>query len=159
MQKITPMLWFDGNAEIAMNLYLSIFRNARINKQARYPEGAPGLAGSLMTASITIEGQDFTLLNGGPQFRFNEAVSFIINCESQEEVDYYWESLTANGGNESQCGWLKDPFGVSWQVVPSRLPQLLSSPDPNTAQRVMQAMLKMKKIDMAELEKAAGSNV
>jgi predicted 3-demethylubiquinone-9 3-methyltransferase (glyoxalase superfamily) len=153
MQKITPFLWFDNNAEDAMNFYASVFKHAKIGKVSRYPEGAPGPAGQVMTAEIEIEGQQFTLLNGGPEFKFTEAVSFLVNCADQEEVDYFWEKLTA-GGEESQCGWLKDKFGLSWQIVPEQLGKLMSDPDPKKSQRVMMAMLQMKKIEVAQLEAA-----
>jgi predicted 3-demethylubiquinone-9 3-methyltransferase (glyoxalase superfamily) len=152
MQKITPFLWFDGNAEEAMNFYTSIFRNAKVGSISRYGEAGPGPAGSVLTASFELEGLHFTALNGGPHFKFNEAISFHVACESQEEVDYFWDRLGA-GGQIQQCGWLKDKFGVSWQIVPTALPRLLG--DPARANRVMQAMLQMKKLDIAALERAA----
>lgn len=155
MSKITPFLWFDNNAEEAMNFYTSVFENSRIGKVSRYPEGSPGPAGSVMTGQIQLAGQEFILLNGGPLFKFTEAISFVVNCESQEEVDRYWEKLIAGGGQESQCGWLKDKFGLSWQIVPAALPKLLADPDKAKSKRVMQAMLKMKKIDIASLQRAA----
>jgi predicted 3-demethylubiquinone-9 3-methyltransferase (glyoxalase superfamily) len=155
MNKITPFLWFDDNAEEAMNFYSSIFKNARIGNISRYPAGSPGgNEGKVMTATFSLEGQDFMVLNAGPHFKFTEAISFFVNCESQEEVDYYWERLTADGGEESQCGWLKDKFGLSWQIVPSALGKLLSDPDREKAGRAMQAMLKMQKINVAELQAA-----
>ena len=152
MQKITPFLWFDGNAEEAMNFYTSIFRNAKVGSISRYGEAGPGPAGSVLTAAFELEGLQFTALNGGPHFKFNEAISFHVACESQEEVDYFWDRLGA-GGQIQQCGWLKDKFGVSWQIVPTALPRLLG--DPARANRVMQAMLQMKKLDIAALERAA----
>jgi predicted 3-demethylubiquinone-9 3-methyltransferase (glyoxalase superfamily) len=156
MQKITPFLWFDNNAEEAMNFYTSVFKNSKIGKVTRYPEGSPGPAGSVMTGSIQLEGQEFLLLNGGPLFKFTEAISFVVNCESQDEVDQYWNKLTADGGQEVQCGWLKDKFGLSWQIVPTILPKLLADEDKNKSKKVMEAMLKMKKIDIAALQRAAG---
>jgi predicted 3-demethylubiquinone-9 3-methyltransferase (glyoxalase superfamily) len=154
MQKITPFLWFDGNAEEAMNFYTSIFRNAKVGSISRYGEAGPGPAGSVLTASFELEGLQFTALNGGPHFKFNEAISFHVACESQAEVDYFWDRLGA-GGQIQQCGWLKDKFGVSWQIVPTALPRLLGNPDRAKANRVMQAMLQMKKLDIAALEQAA----
>jgi len=153
MQKITPFLWFDGNAEEAMNFYTSIFRNAKVGSISRYGEAGPGPAGSVLTASFELEGLQFTALNGGPHFKFNEAISFHVACESQAEVDYFWDGLGA-GGQIQQCGWLKDKFGVSWQIVPTALPRLLGNPDRAKANRVMQAMLEMKKLDIAALQKA-----
>jgi predicted 3-demethylubiquinone-9 3-methyltransferase (glyoxalase superfamily) len=155
MQKIKPFLWFDNNAEEAMNFYASVFKNSKIGKISRFPEGAPAPAGSVMTATIEIEGQEFILLNGGPLFKFNESISFVVNCQTQQEVDEYWQKLTADGGKESQCGWLKDKFGLSWQIVPEALPRLMSDSDPAKAKRAMQAMLKMKKIDIEGLKRAA----
>jgi len=155
MQTITPFLWFDNQAEEAMNLYLSVFKNSKPLSIARYGAGGPGPAGSVMTASFELDGQQFVALNGGPIFKFTEAVSFVINCETQEEVDMYWDKLTADGGQESMCGWLKDKFGLSWQVVPGILSKLLSDKDAAKAQRVMGAMMKMKKIIIADLQKAA----
>lgn len=155
MQKITPFLWFDNNAEEAMNFYISVFENSKIAKVSRYPEGSPGPAGSVMTGEIQLAGQEFILLNGGPHFKFTEAISFMVNCESQEEVDRYWEKLTAGGGQESQCGWLKDKFGLSWQIAPTMLLALLAGQDKAKAKRVMEAMLQMKKIDIATLQRAA----
>lgn len=154
MQKITPFLWFDNNAEEAANFYTSIFKNSKILNIARYAEGGPGPAGSVMTVNFQIEGQEFVALNGGPVFQFNESISFVINCNSQQEVDEYWSKLTANGGQESQCGWLKDNFGVSWQVVPKRLEELMTDKKPHKVQKVTEAMMKMKKIDIAKLEEA-----
>src|SRR5258705_10880964 len=154
MQKITPFLWFNDNAEEAVNFYISIFKNSKLLNVARYGETGPGANGTVMTATFQLFGQEFIALNGGPHFKFTEAVSFVVNCETQEEIDYYWENLTKNGGQESQCGWLKDKFGLSWQIVPSILGKLLS--DPKTSQAGMSAMLPMKKIDIAGLQKAAG---
>lgn len=154
MPKITPFLWFNNNAEEAMNFYTSVFKNSKIGKVSRYPEGSPAPAGSVMTATFQIEGQEFIVLNGGPVFKFTEAISFVVNCETQEEVDEYWEKLTADGGVESQCGWLKDKFGLSWQITPTVLPKLLGDKDREKAGRAMQAMLKMKKIDIGVLQQA-----
>jgi predicted 3-demethylubiquinone-9 3-methyltransferase (glyoxalase superfamily) len=154
MQKIHPFLWFDNQAEEAMNFYVSIFRNSRIGKVVRYGDAGPGPKGSVMTATFELEGQQFTALNGGPHFKFNEAISFVVDCKSQEEVDELWEKLTAGGGQPGQCGWLKDKFGLSWQIVPSTLVELLSDPDPQKSKRVMEAMLKMTKIDIATLKQA-----
>ena len=155
MQKISPFLWFDSNAEEAANFYVSIFKDSKILKIARYGEAGPGPAGSVMVVNFQIEGQDFIALNGGPLFKFTEAISFVINCQTQEEVDHYWNKLTAGGGQESQCGWLKDKYGLSWQVTPTILGELLADKDQKKAQRVMQAMLQMKKIDTAALKRAA----
>jgi predicted 3-demethylubiquinone-9 3-methyltransferase (glyoxalase superfamily) len=155
MQKISPFLWFDSNAEEAANFYVSIFKDSKILKIARYGEAGPGPAGSVMVVNFQIEGQDFIALNGGPLFKFTEAISFVINCQTQEEVDHYWNKLTAGGGQESQCGWLKDKYGLSWQVTPTILNELLADKDQKKAQRVMQAMLQMKKIDIAALQRAA----
>lgn len=155
MQKITPCLWFDNQAEEAAKLYTSIFRNSKIGKIARYGDAGPGPKGSAMTVSFEIDGQEFLGLNGGPMFKFTPATSFVVNCTSQKEVDEYWAKLLEGGGVENQCGWLQDRFGLSWQIVPTRLSELLSDPDPAKSQRVMAAMLKMVKLDIAELEKAA----
>jgi len=152
-QKITPFLWFDGNAEEAMNHYISIFKNSKVVSVTRYGEAGPGPAGTIMVASFELDGQQFSALNGGPQFKFTEAISLVVHCESQEEVDHFWSKLSA-GGAESQCGWLKDKFGLSWQVVPRVLIELLQDPNPEKATRVMQAMLQMKKIDIARLRQA-----
>jgi predicted 3-demethylubiquinone-9 3-methyltransferase (glyoxalase superfamily) len=156
MQKITPFLWFDNNAEEALNFYVSIFKNSHIIKIARYQEGAPGPKGTVMTASFSLDGQEFIALNGGPQFRFTPAISFVVNCETQQEVDDFWEKLSA-GGQQIECGWLQDKFGISWQIVPTILGELLSDPDEKKAQRVMMAMLKMKKIDIELLKQARDS--
>jgi predicted 3-demethylubiquinone-9 3-methyltransferase (glyoxalase superfamily) len=154
MSKISPFLWFDNQAEDAAKFYTSVFKNSKIGTIARYGEAGPGPKGSVMTASFQIEGQEFVALNGGPHFKFTEAISFVVKCETQEEVDYYWEKLTADGGQESQCGWLKDKFGLSWQIVPTILYKLYADKDAKKGQRVMQAMLKMKKMIIADLEKA-----
>ncbi len=153
MSKITPFLWFNDNAEEALNFYASIFKNSRIINVNRLPEGTPGPAGKVLTASFELEGQEFMALNGGPDYKFNEAISFYVNCETQQEVDYFWNKLSA-GGEPGPCGWLKDKFGVSWQIVPIALGQMLGDPNPKKSQSVMQAMLKMKKIEIAELKRA-----
>ena len=155
MQKITPFLWFDNQAEEAANFYVSVFKNSQLGTISRYPEGGPAPAGQAIVAMFTLDGIEFAALNGGPQYTFNEAVSFVIDCADQAEVDYYWDKLTADGGEESQCGWLKDKYGVSWQIVPSAMDELMSQNDPAKMARVTQAFLKMKKFDLAELEKAA----
>jgi predicted 3-demethylubiquinone-9 3-methyltransferase (glyoxalase superfamily) len=154
MQKITTFLWFDNNAEEAINLYTSVFKNSKIKEVSRYGDAGPGPKGSVMTASFQLEGQDFIALNGGPHFKFTEAISLVVNCETQQEVDELWNKLTANGGAESQCGWLKDKFGLSWQIIPTTLSKLMSDKDAAKAQRVMMAMLKMKKIDIKALQDA-----
>jgi len=158
MQKITPFLWFDDQAEQAAKFYTSVFKNSKVDRILRYDEASAKAAGrpagSVLTVELEIEGQKFTALNGGPQFKFNESVSFVVNCEIQEEVDYFWEKLTADGGNESQCGWLKDKFGLSWQVTPTVLIDMLHDKDPEKAERVMHAMLQMKKIDIEKLKDA-----
>ena len=155
MKRITPCLWFDGNAEEAANLYVSVFRNSKITDISRYGDAGPLPKGTVLTIAFELDGQAFTALNGGPQYKFTEAVSFQIYCETQDEVDHYWNGLLAGGGTESMCGWLKDRFGLSWQVVPNRLIELMQSPDPAKARRVMEAMFKMRKIDIATLEAAA----
>jgi predicted 3-demethylubiquinone-9 3-methyltransferase (glyoxalase superfamily) len=154
-QKITPNLWFDMNAEEAANFYVDLFDDGRILNVARYPEGSPGPAGEVMTVEWELNGQKFVGINGGPQFQFSEAVSFMISCRDQEEVDYYWDRLTADGGKEGQCGWLSDRFGLAWQVVPEGMDEVFSDPDPAKAERSMAAMMKMKKLDIAELRAAA----
>jgi predicted 3-demethylubiquinone-9 3-methyltransferase (glyoxalase superfamily) len=158
MSTITPCLWFDTQGEEAAAFYASIFKNSRILHVARYGEAGPRPAGSVMTVSFELDGQKFVALNGGPQFTFDEAISFQVECHSQEEVDDYWSRL-GDGGEEGPCGWLKDRYGLSWQIVPSRLIELLGDPDPETSQRVMRAMLEMKKIDIATLEQAAAAPV
>ena len=153
MQKITPFLWFDTQAEEAAKFYISIFRNSKITGTTRYGEAGPGPKGSVMTVAFNLDGQDFVALNGGPQFKFTEAVSFVANCETQQEVDDLWEKLSA-GGERSRCGWLKDKFGLSWQVVPTVLGQLLQDKDPAKSRRVMEAMLQMDKLDIRKLKQA-----
>jgi predicted 3-demethylubiquinone-9 3-methyltransferase (glyoxalase superfamily) len=153
MQKITPFLWFDNNAEEAVNFYASIFKDAKILEVVRYGEAGPGPEGTAMTVSFELFGQEFIALNGGPHFKFNEAISFSVNCETQEEVDEFWEKLT-DGGTESRCGWLKDKYGLSWQVNPSILGKMLNDTDPQKAKRVMEAMLQMDKFDIPTLQRA-----
>ena len=153
MQKITPFLWFDHQAEEAANFYVSVFRGSRIPNVAREGDAGPGPKGSVMTIEFELAGQRFVALNGGPQFTFSPAISFVVNCETQEEVDALWEKLSA-GGEEQRCGWLEDRYGVSWQIVPTILPRLLTDKDPEKAQRVMKAMLAMDKIDISVLERA-----
>lgn len=154
MQKITPFLWFDNQAEEAMNFYVSVFKNSKVLGISRYGEGAPVPAGTVMTADFEIEGQQFTALNGGPVYSFTEAISFIVHCQTQEEIDYYWEKLT-EGGEEVQCGWLKDKYGVTWQIVPDILIELITGPDKARAQRVANAMYPMVKLDIGRLLEAA----
>jgi predicted 3-demethylubiquinone-9 3-methyltransferase (glyoxalase superfamily) len=151
---IIPNLWFDTEAEEAATFYCSVFKNSRILSTSRYPEGSPGPVGGVMTVEFELDGNRFVGINGGPQFPFTEAVSFQISCETQDEVDYFWERLT-EGGQEAQCGWLKDKFGLSWQVVPEGMEEVFSDPDPERAQRAMQAMLGMVKLDIAALRAAA----
>ncbi len=159
MPRITPFLWFDSQAEEAAAFYVSIFPNSRIVKVARYDETSAKVArrpaGSVMTVAFELDGQEFMALNGGPEFQFDEAISFVVNCETQEEVDRYWDRLLA-GGRAQQCGWLKDRFGVSWQIVPTVMSELVSADDPARSQRVMQAMFQMVKLDIAVLQQAAG---
>jgi predicted 3-demethylubiquinone-9 3-methyltransferase (glyoxalase superfamily) len=160
MQKITPFLWFDHEAEDAVKFYTSIFKNSKVGRILRYGEEAAKISesgqpvGSVLTIEFELEGQKFVALNGGPQFKFNESISFVVNCETQDEVDYFWKKLTAGGGQESECGWLKDKFGVSWQVTPSVLIEMLHDKDPKKSERVMNAMLQMQKIDIEELKVA-----
>ncbi len=159
-QRITPFLWFDDQAEEAVGFYTSVFDNARVVSTTRYSkEGAQASGrpeGSVMTIAFQLDGQDFTALNGGPHFKFNEAISLVVNCQSQEEVDHYWDHLSQGGDEKAQqCGWLKDRYGVSWQVVPKQLIELLTGPDPDKARKAMQAMLQMKKIDLETLRRAA----
>ncbi|HEX7189874.1 MAG TPA: VOC family protein [Actinomycetes bacterium] len=155
MQKIVPNLWFDTEAEEAASFYTSVFKDSAIQNVSHYGEDMPMPAGTVLTVDFTIMGQRFTALNGGPQFPFTEAVSLLIECEDQEEVDDYWEKLTSDGGQEVQCGWLKDKYGLSWQVIPTELNTLVTDPDPERAGRAMAAMMKQVKIDIAELRKAA----
>src|SRR5713226_10585420 len=159
VQKITPCLWFDDRAEEAVEFYTSIFENSKIVNVARYGEAGHDVhgkpAGTVMTVAFELDGLAFTALNGGPMFKFNEAISFQVNCETQEEVDYYWDKLSEGGDERAQqCGWLKDKYGVSWQVVPTVLPKLLNDPDPAKSQRAMTAMLQMKKLDIDALKRA-----
>ena len=153
-QKITTFLWFDNNAEEAMNFYVSIFKNSRIVEVARYGEAGPGKPGSVMTGTFELEGQRFMALNGGPHFKFNEAVSLFVSCATQQEVDELWEKLCAGGGTPQRCGWLKDRFGLCWQIIPDALGELMRDKDPKRAKRVMEAMLQMVKIDIAGLKRA-----
>ncbi|WP_415853841.1 VOC family protein [Sinomonas sp. G460-2] len=157
MPDIVPCLWFDTQAEEAANFYVSIFPNSKVTNVDYYGEAGPRPAGTVITASFELDGKPFLGLNGGPEFTFSEAVSMQVFCADQAEVDHYWDSLTADGGQESQCGWLKDRFGFSWQIVPTRLTELLQDPDPGRAQRAMGAMLQMNKIVIADLETAADS--
>jgi predicted 3-demethylubiquinone-9 3-methyltransferase (glyoxalase superfamily) len=159
MQQITPHLWFDRNCEEAMNFYVSVFKNSKILSLHRYPTGIDdphmkGMEGKVLHGEFELNGQKFMALDGGPIFKFNESVSFYVVCKDQEEVDYYWNKLTADGGQESMCGWLKDKYGLSWQIAPAQLEELLGSPDRERSNRAMQAMLKMKKIIIADLQKA-----
>ena len=155
MDKITPCLWFDTQAEEAANFYTSVFKNSRILEVTHYGEAGPRPAGMVLTVSFELEGRPFVALNGGPEFTFDEAISFQVDCQTQEEVDEFWSTLTADGGQEGPCGWLKDKFGVSWQIVPVRLTELLTDPDSGRAQRAMRAMMEMQKIDIAAIEQAA----
>jgi len=158
MQKITPFLWFDHQAEEAAKFYTSVFKNSKVGRILRYDEasakGAGRPVGSVLTIEFEIEGQRFTALNGGPEFKFNESISFVVNCDTQKEVDYFWEKLMADGGQESQCGWLKDKFGVSWQITPTVLIDMLNDKDAKKAERVMKAMMQMQKIDIKTLKEA-----
>ena len=158
MQKITPFLWFDGKAEEAAKFYVSIFDNSKILETSRYGEEGPGPKGSVMVVKFQLQGQDFMALNGGPEFNFTPAISFMINCETQQEIDRYWEKLTA-GGQTQQCGWLQDKFGLSWQVTPTILGELLQDPDKEKASRVMKAMMQMIKLDIQQLKDAADGRV
>jgi len=153
VQKITPFLWFDDKAEQAMNFYVSVFKNSKIRSITRYGEAGPGAAGTVMIATFEILGQEFIALNGGPQFKFTEAISFVVNCGTQEEIDELWKKLSS-GGEEGQCGWLKDKFGLSWQIYPPVLGEMLKDKDPAKSKRVMEAMLKMHKIDIKTLKQA-----
>ena len=154
MQKITPFLWFDDNAQEAANFYVSVFKNSKILNVARYSDAGPGPKGSVMTVEFELDGLEFVALNAGPRFKFTEAISFVVNCETQEEVDYYWERLS-DGGEKSRCGWLKDKFGLSWQVTPTILGKLMADKDPEKAKRVMETMLQMDKLDIEPLQRAA----
>ena len=153
MKKITPFLWFDGKAEEAMNFYVSVFKNSKIISVTRYGEAGPGPKGTVMTASFQIDGQEFTALNGGPQFTFSQAISFVVHCETQQEVDELWEKLS-EGGEKQNCGWLKDKYGLSWQIVPTLLIEMLQDRDAEKSERVMKAMLQMNKIDIKTLKQA-----
>jgi predicted 3-demethylubiquinone-9 3-methyltransferase (glyoxalase superfamily) len=153
MQKITPFLWFDGKAEEAMNFYVSIFKNSMVGSVTRYGAAGPGPKGSVMSATFRLDGQEFFALNGGPHFTFTPAISFFVNCETQQEVDELWERLS-EGGEKSRCGWLKDKYGLSWQIIPSVLSELLHDKDPAKSGRVMKAMMQMGKIDIAGLQRA-----
>jgi predicted 3-demethylubiquinone-9 3-methyltransferase (glyoxalase superfamily) len=153
MQKITPFLWFDDNAEEAVNFYASIFKNSKVGSITRYGEAGPGPKGTVMVVEFQLEGQEFIALNGGPHFKFTEAISFVVNCKTQEEVDEFWEKLS-EGGEKSQCGWLKDKYGLSWQIVPTILGELMQDKVPEKSKRVMEAMLKMKKLDIKTLREA-----
>jgi len=154
MQKITPFLWFDGNAEEAANFYISIFKNSKMGKITRYGDAGPGPKGSAMSVTFQLEGQEFFALNGGPHFKFTPAISFFVDCKTQQEVDDLWDKLSA-GGRTDRCGWLQDKFGLSWQIIPTVLGQLLGDKDPQRAKRAMQAMLQMTKIDIEKLQQAA----
>jgi|SRR5205809_2660467 len=153
MDKITPFLWFDSQAEEAMNFYMSIFKNSKVERISRYGEAGPGPKGSVMSVEFVLEGQTFMALNAGPHFQFTPAISFFVNCETQKEVDELWEKLS-EGGSKERCGWLKDKFGLSWQVVPSALGRMLQDEDPKKSARVMKAMMKMDKIDIEGLKQA-----
>ena len=155
MQKITPFLWFDNQAEEAANFYCSVFKNSKVGTVSRYGDSGPGPKGSVMTVAFELGGQNFTALNGGPIFKFTEAISLVVNCEDQEEIDYFWERLSADGGKEVECGWLKDKYGLCWQVVPKILGELIQSDDPKKSERVMKALMQMKKLDVAKLKQAA----
>jgi predicted 3-demethylubiquinone-9 3-methyltransferase (glyoxalase superfamily) len=153
MQKITPFLWFDGKAEEAVNFYVSIFKNSKAGSIARYGDAGPGPKGSVMVATFQLEGQEFIALNGGPQFKFTPAISFVVNCETQKEVDEFWDKLS-EGGRTDQCGWLQDKYGLSWQIVPTVLSEMLRDKDAEKSNRVMKAMLQMTKIDIGRLKEA-----
>jgi predicted 3-demethylubiquinone-9 3-methyltransferase (glyoxalase superfamily) len=153
MQKVTPFLWFDDKAEEAAKFYVSIFKNSKMGSVSRYGDAGPGPKGTVMVAKFQLDGQEFIALNAGPQFKFTEAISFVVNCETQEEVDEFWEKLS-EGGEKSQCGWLKDKYGLSWQIVPTVLGELMQDKDPQKSQRVMKAMLQMKKLDIQTLKQA-----
>jgi len=152
-QKVTPFLWFDTQAEEAANFYVSIFKNSKVTAMTRYGDSGPGPKGSVMTVAFTLDGQQFTALNAGPQFPFTEAVSFVVNCETQNEIDYFWEKLSA-GGKKVECGWLKDKFGLSWQIVPTEFFEMISNATPQQSDRVMRALMQMEKLDLAKLKQA-----
>lgn len=154
MQKITPFLWFDGQAEEAIKLYTGIFKHSKILSMSYWAEGSPFPKGQVMAASFELDGQVFYAFDAGPQFKFTEAISLFVDCQTQEEIDHYWTKLTADGGSESMCGWLKDKFGLSWQIVPTNLVKMIGDPDPEKAGRTMQAMMQMRKLDIATLQKA-----
>jgi predicted 3-demethylubiquinone-9 3-methyltransferase (glyoxalase superfamily) len=156
MPKITPCLWFDGQAEEAAKFYVGVFKNSRILRVTHYSDAGPKPKGTVMTVDFELDGQEFWALNGGPEFKFNEAVSFTVNCRTQEEIDEFWRKLTADGGQEIECGWLKDKYGLAWQITPTILTEMIGDPDPQKVSRVMKAMMQMKKIDIAALEKAYG---
>ena len=154
MQKITPFLWFDNNAEEAVEFYKSVFKKSEVGEATINQGNAPGEKGKALVVPFELFGQQFTALNGGPRFKFNESISFVVNCEDQKEIDYYWEKLTSGGGEESMCGWLKDKYGLSWQIVPTALGKLMSSKHPNKSKKVMDALLQMRKLDIKTLEEA-----
>jgi len=154
MQKITPFLWFDSNAEEAVNFYISLFKNSKILSVTRYGEAGPGPAGTIMTATFQLDGQEFTALNGGPHFKFTEAISLSVNCETQEEIDEFWEKLSSEGGEKGRCGWLKDKYGLSWQVSATGWDEMLQDKDPEKVKRVMEAVLQMDKIELETIKKA-----
>jgi predicted 3-demethylubiquinone-9 3-methyltransferase (glyoxalase superfamily) len=153
MQKITPFLWFDNQAEEAAKFYVSIFKNSKLLTLTRYGKTGPGVKESVMTAKFELNGQEFVALNGGPLFKFNESISFVVNCETQEEINYFWKALSADG-EENRCGWLKDKFGLSWQIVPTALQEMVDAKDPARSDRVMQALMQMDKLDVAKLKQA-----
>jgi len=155
MERITPFLWFDTQAEEAANFYVSIFKNSRITSISHYPEGTPGPVGQVMVVNFELDGQKFIALNGGPTFKFTEAISLLVNCETQQEIDHYWSKLTSGGGKEVECGWLKDKYGLSWQIVPASLEKLLGTPE--KAKRVMAVVMKSVKLNIADMERAAES--
>lgn len=157
MQKITPFFWYETQAEEAANFYVSVFKNGKVTSVNYYPEGTP-MAGQVLTVGFELFGTSYTALNGGPQFKFTEAVSFVVNCDGQAEVDEYWNKLTADGGEESMCGWLKDKYGLSWQIVPKQLLEMMNDKDKAKAQRVVMAMMQMRKIDIPTLQKAYDGN-
>ncbi len=153
-QQITPFLWFDGQAEEAVQFYVSVFKDAKIKSTTRYGAHGPGPAGSVMTMHFELNGQEFVALNGGPDFKFTEAISFLVNCETQDEIDHYWEKLSADGGQEIQCGWLKDRYGLAWQIVPSQFRTWTAANDPAGMERMMNALMQMRKLDLAQLQAA-----